>query len=230
MKPTLLLLHGALGSPATLAPLAGLLRDDFAVKTMAFSGHGGSPVDPATFTLAHFGAQVLAALQAEPAPAHVFGYSMGGYAALLAARQEPARFASISTLGTKLDWSPASAAAETRLLDPPAMQAKIPAFVAQLAELHAPADWAAVVQATARLMQAAGENPPLTLADFARIRVPAQLLVGDADHTAGPAASATFAAQLPQGELLVLADTPHPLARVSLALLAGHIRRFALRH
>src|SRR6478609_581107 len=117
MKPTLLLLHGALGSPATLEPLAELLAADFTVKTFAFAGHAGRAVQLETFALPHFAEEVLSFLKThETAPAHIFGYSMGGYAALLAAHQEPARFARITTLGTKLDWSPESAAAEIRFL------------------------------------------------------------------------------------------------------------------
>ena len=126
-KPTLLLLHGALGSPDTLQPLAEQLAADFEVKIFAFSGHGGREVRMEAFSLPHFATEVLAFLTAhETSPAHVFGYSMGGYAALLAAVQEPNRFASITTLGTKLDWSPESAAAETRFLDPEKMLAKVP--------------------------------------------------------------------------------------------------------
>lgn len=229
-KPLLLLLHGALGSPATLQPLANLLAADFTINTLAFAGHGGREVNPATFTLPGFGAEVVAWLQALPAPAHVFGYSMGGYAALLAARQAPTRFASLTTLGTKLDWSPESAAGETRQLDPATMQAKVPAFAEHLRQLHAPADWTAVVTATAQLMRAAGAAPPLTSADYPAISVPVQLLVGDADRSVDAEAVAAVAAQLPHGEFAVLPDTPHPLARVRPELLAERVRRFAQQH
>ncbi|WP_426061683.1 alpha/beta fold hydrolase [Hymenobacter sp. B1770] len=229
-KPTLLLLHGALGSPSTLQPLAERLQEDFAIKTFAFAGHGGGEVRPGTFTLPHFGAEVLAFLREhETEPAHVFGYSMGGYAALLAACQEPARFASITTLGTKLDWSVESAATETRFLDPEKMLAKVPAFAEQLRQRHAPTDWAAVVRATAALMQAAGANPPLTATALAGIPVPVQVLVGDADHTAGSEVGAAMAAQLPKGSYEVLAATAHPLERVDLDMLSLKIREFALR-
>ncbi|MBF9221091.1 alpha/beta fold hydrolase [Hymenobacter ruricola] len=232
MKPTILLLHGAMGSPATLEPLAELLAADFDVKTFAFAGHGGRGVSLATFTLPHFAEEVLSFLKAhETAPAHVFGYSMGGYAALLAAHQEPARFASITTLGTKLDWSPESATAETRFLDPEKMQAKVPAFVEQLRQRHAPADWAAVVRATASMMVVAGAAPPLAAADFATLQVPVQVLMGDGDLTAERGdASRILAEQLPQGHYTVLPNTPHPIERVDITDLASRIRAFALHH
>ena len=231
MKPTLLLLHGALGSPATLEPLAELLKADFEVKMLAFAGHGGRAVEAATFSLPHFANEVREFLAARVAgPAHVFGYSMGGYAALLAASREPARFASISTLGTKLDWSPESAAAETRFLDPEKLLAKVPAFAETLRQRHAPADWAAVLHATAALMTAAGATPPLTAAALAALPVPVQVLVGDADPTAGSPAGRELAALLPLGCVAVLADTLHPLERVNLVRVAALIRSFALQN
>jgi pimeloyl-ACP methyl ester carboxylesterase len=228
MKPTLLLLHGALGSPATLQPLAEQLQGAFTLKTLAFAGHGGRAVNEDQFSLDYFAGEVLEFLQAEEAgPVHVFGYSMGGYAALLAALREPARFASLTTLGTKLDWSPESAAVATRFLDPEKMQAKVPAFAEHLRQLHAPADWQAVVRATARLMQAAGTAPPLTPDSLAALAVPVQMLVGEQDDTAGPEASAAFAAHLPQGRFEVLSSTPHPLERANLTELSHRIQQFA---
>jgi pimeloyl-ACP methyl ester carboxylesterase len=232
MKPTLLLLHGALGSPETLQPLAERLADYFTLKTFAFAGHGGREVNAETVRLPRYAEEVLTYLAAhETGPAHVFGYSMGGYAALLAASREPTRFASITTLGTKLDWSPESAAAETRLLDPDKMLAKVPAFVEVLRQRHAPADWAAVVRAVAGLMTAAGAAPPLAAADFAALPVPVQVLMGDGDLTPERGdASRLLAAQLPQGRYAVLANTPHPIERVDTADLANRIRGFAVAH
>lgn len=229
MKPTLLLLHGALGSPATLQPLANLLAPDFEVRTLAFSGHGGRPVTPETFTLPYFGQEVNEWLAAHTAgPTHIFGYSMGGYAALLAARRQAAQFASITTLGTKFDWSLESAAVATKFLNPAMIQANVPAFAEQLRQLHAPVEWAAVVEATAQLMQAAGTSPPLSPTDLAALPTPVQVLVGDADTTGSPEASAAWAAHLRQGKLALLPNTPHPLERVDLPDLASRIRLFAL--
>lgn len=228
MKPTLLLLHGALGSPAILEPLVELLHADFDVHTLAFAGHGGREVHPETFTLPHFAGEVLTFLEEhEAGPAHVFGYSMGGYAALLAATQAPTRFASISTLGTKLDWTPESAAAETRFLDPDKILAKVPAFAETLRQRHAPADWAAVLRATAALMTAAGTNPLLSPAALAALSVPVQLLVGDADHTAGSPAGRALAAGLPRARFELLPNTGHALEQASPTLLTDRIRQFA---
>ncbi len=226
------MLHGALGSPDTLQPLAERLAAQFTIKTFAFAGHGGREVNTETVSLPHFAEEVRAFLaEYETAPAHVFGYSMGGYAALLAASWEAGLFASITTLGTKLDWSPESAAAEIRLLDPEKMLAKVPAFVEVLRQRHAPADWTALVHAVAALMTAAGDAPPLAAADFSGLHVPVQVLIGDGDLTANRGnASKVLAEHLPQAHYAVLANTPHPIEKVDIADLAARIRDFALSY
>jgi pimeloyl-ACP methyl ester carboxylesterase len=226
MKPIILLLHGALGAGSQLEPLAALLREHAQVEILTFAGHGGLPLVPEEFSMPHFARQVQDAVARLGGPVHVFGYSMGGYAALLAAQAVPSYFATITTLGTKLDWSPAGAAAETRLLDPATIEAKVPAFAEQLRQRHAPTPWAGVVKATAQLMLELGREPLLTAENMAKIELPVLALVGDADATAGTEASAALAGALPQGHYAVLENTPHPLERVDVDRLAERVLKF----
>jgi len=231
MKPNLLLLHGALGSATQLEPLANLLKESAAVYTLNFAGHGGEPLAAEKFNLPHFADQVrelVATLGG--GPVHVFGYSMGGYAALLAALETPKLFASITTLGTKFDWSPASADEATRFLDPEKMAAKVPAFAEQLRQLHAPTPWQHVVMGTAQFMHTLGAAPLLTAENLATIKTPVLALVGDADTTAGVAASQTFVGHLPHATFAVLENTPHPLERANLSDLAQRILAFVEQH
>ncbi|MDO7875750.1 alpha/beta fold hydrolase [Hymenobacter sp. ASUV-10] len=226
MKPHLLLLHGALGTARQLQPLAENLADLATVHTMDFAGHGGQPLVAEDFAMAHFAKQVkefIAALNV--GPVHVLGYSMGGYAALLAAQETPELFASITTLGTKFDWNPASAEAETRFLVPEKMAAKIPAFVERLAQFHAPTPWAKVVEATAVMLRQLGQTAPVSVTQLAATRLPIQVLVGDADQTAGPAASEEFARQLPNATFALLATTPHALEQVRTGELREYLQR-----
>lgn len=226
MKPHLLLLHGALGSARQFHPLAKNLADLATVHMMDFAGHGGQPLVAEDFTMTHFAKQVkelIAGLNV--GPVHVLGYSMGGYAALLAAQETPDLFASITTLGTKFDWNPTSAEAETRFLVPEKMAAKIPAFVERLTQFHAPTPWAEVVEATALMLRKLGQTAPLAAARLATTGLPVQVLVGDADQTAGPAASEEFARQLPDATFALLATTPHALEQVRAEELRGHLQR-----
>jgi len=226
MKPHLLLLHGALGSARQLRPLAENLADLATVHTMDFAGHGGQPLVAEDFAMTHFARQVKAFIAAlNVGPVHVLGYSMGGYAALLAAQETADLFASITTLGTKFDWNPNSAEGETRFLVPEKMAAKIPAFVERLAQFHAPTPWAEVVEATAVMLRELGQTAPLSAPRLVATGLLIQILVGDADQTAGPAASEEFARQLPNAAFALLANTPHALEQVRTEELREHLRR-----
>ncbi|UOQ77600.1 alpha/beta hydrolase [Hymenobacter sp. 5516J-16] len=110
MQHTILLLHGALASEAQLKFLTRELPPFYAVHSFSFTGHAGRPLAAADFTMKCFAQEVTEFIQRQSLPpVHVFGYSMGGYAALSAAVTAPELFRSITTLGTKFDWSPATA-------------------------------------------------------------------------------------------------------------------------
>ncbi|PJJ60873.1 alpha/beta fold hydrolase [Hymenobacter chitinivorans] len=228
MKENLLLLHGALGSDKQLRGLARDLSQYFQVHTFSFSGHGGREIEPAQFNVPAFAQEVIGYLREQNLEAvHVFGYSMGGYVALLAAAEAPGLIKTVTTLGTKFDWSAETLAAETRMLDAATMQEKVPQFAEQLAQTHAPTDWKAVVQATRQLLTALSEQPPLTPARLTKITVPVQILVGELDKTAGVDASSLYASYLPQATFEILMNTPHPLERVNPDELGQRIRRFS---
>ncbi|GAA4382994.1 alpha/beta fold hydrolase [Hymenobacter koreensis] len=227
MKPALLLLHGALGSAQQLQPLADLLAPHFTVQTLNFSGHGGRELIPGEFTMRHFAQEINQFIAAKSlTEVHVFGYSMGGYAALLAATEQPQVFRSITTLGTKFDWSPEGAAAEAQMLNPEKLQAKVPQFAEQLARLHAPAPWQGVVTATAQMMQDLGNAPALHELNLSQLTVPVQVLVGELDKTAGVEDSRQFALYLVNGSFEVLPATPHPLDRANIRDLADRTAQF----
>ncbi|MCB2377180.1 alpha/beta hydrolase [Hymenobacter sp. BT635] len=227
MKENLLLLHGALGSDKQLRALARDLSQFYQVHTFSFSGHGGRALEPAAFNMTGFAREVVEFIREKNLTGvHVFGYSMGGYAALLAAAEAPDLIRTITTLGTKFDWSPETAAAETRMLDAEKIREKVPQFAEQLAQTHAPIEWTAVLDATQRMMLELGQHPPLTPEKLTRIMIPVQILVGELDKTAGVDGSSLFASYLPQATFEILMNTPHPLERVNPDELAGRISRF----
>ncbi len=226
MTRPLLLLHGALGDSSQFASLRPHLEDTFTLHTPDFPGHGACPLG-APLTMPALAAQVIAALDAAQLPqADVFGYSMGGYAALLAASGQPQRFRRIFTLGTRLLWSPEAAARETRLLDPARMLEKVPQFARALAARHTALGWEALLAHTAQMLIALGENPPLTLAEFAAIRLPVRLAIGDRDTTAGLEETLQVYRALPEASLQIFPSTPHPLDRLPPAALAVEIKAF----
>jgi len=95
MQP-IILLHGALGSANQLQPLAEALESNFEVHTFNFSGHGGRPFGNKQFSISLFSEQINEYMQVSGiSRAPVFGYSMGGYAAMYLA--SPPRWPSSSS-------------------------------------------------------------------------------------------------------------------------------------
>lgn len=231
--PDLVLVHGALGSATQFAPVqqafaaTGAYRS---VHVIELPGHGDTPLAPAHrfdmpgFTDALEGDLVSRGLQ-RPL---VFGYSMGGYVALLLAARAPGRLAGIVTLGTMLHWTPAVAAGAVRRLDPAVLRTKVPAFAAVLEARHARAGgWEAVLGNTAALLTALGAAPPLTDDVLRTVHCPVHLLVGDRDDSVSLEDAARAASHLPHARASLLADTPHPIEQVPLEALVREVGELA---
>jgi pimeloyl-ACP methyl ester carboxylesterase len=221
-----LLLHGALGTRDQL----GLLREVLpGVRTLAveFRGHGERPIPDEGLSMEVFLRDIEDALDAAGwSEAHLFGYSMGGYAALLYAHRFPQQVASVVTLGTKLKWDREGLDRELRLLDPQKMKEKVPHFAMDLLTQHGPERWEHLVRATARLITGLHEQPPLSREQLEGVTCPAMLCVGDRDRTAVPEHTLEAARWMPHGSTLVLPNTQHPFDAVDLNALLPHLRAF----
>ena len=227
----LVLLHGALGAAAQLAPLAERLTGAHAPLVPELPGHGATPLGDGPLRVerlaGHLVPQLEAALAARGAErARIFGYSMGGYVALHLAATRPDLVARVTTLGTRLAWTPEGAARETAQLDPAAIRAKVPRFAQLLEARHTALGWEALLAETAGLMRALGDRPLLTAETFAAIPCPVRIAVGDRDVTVTIEESRDAARALPQGELEVLPATPHPFERVPIERLAWSVGEF----
>ena len=224
MKKPLLLLHGALGSAAQFDTLRQELSADRVVFAPGFPGHGGQSTDT-EFSIACFAESVLGFLDKHNLPqVDIFGYSMGGYVAYWLARQRPERVGRIITLGTKLAWSPETAAQETAMLNPEKIAAKVPAFAQMLADRHAPADWQVVVRKTADVLHNLGNGAALGPDNFRAIACPVVVGLGEADNMVTREESEQVAAWLPNGRFEVLPGVKHPFEQVDQKMLAGWLR------
>jgi pimeloyl-ACP methyl ester carboxylesterase len=223
----LLLLHGALGAAAQFDALVPLLAGRQDAGRFDFEGHGAAPLRARAFAIEHFAENVTEYLDAHGLGAvDLFGYSMGGYVALYLARTQPARVRRVATLGTKLAWTPEVAAREVALLDPAQISARVPRFAAALAARHRAAGWEQVCAHTAALLAQLGARPALGADDFAAIAQPVRLGVGDRDTTVTLDETAAAYHALPQGELAVWPNTPHPWEKVALERAAREIGEF----
>jgi pimeloyl-ACP methyl ester carboxylesterase len=217
MTNPILILHGALGSASQLAPVKSAMeRDGRQVHSLNFSGHGGAPFQN-NFGIERFADDTLQYIKSHQIDrVDIFGYSMGGYVALWLAKQHPELVGKIVTLGTKFDWSIESALQEIKKLNAEKIIEKIPAFARILENRHAPNDWKLLLQKTADMMMALGENPLITKEILQTIQHPTIICLGDLDDMADRNYSERVASFLPSGTFHLLENTPHPIEKVDL--------------
>jgi len=222
----ILLLHGALGTRAQLQPLSSLLRQ-YEVHTLNFSGHGDACPAASDLSIQLLAEETAAYLDDHKLPpVPIFGYSMGGYVAMYLARHYPGKVSGVITLGTKYHWDAATAARELKMLDAGVIEQKVPAFAAALQERHAPQDWKQVLAATAALMQGLGQAPALSPEDYAAIRIPCLVMLGDRDQMVSLQETLDVYRALPQAQLAVLPNTPHPIEKADADLVSVLVQRF----
>jgi pimeloyl-ACP methyl ester carboxylesterase len=226
LKP-LILLHGALGAETQLNTLKQALSyEGFVVYTLNFSGHGGSPFKN-EFGIETFANDLLIFMELNGIQdADIFGYSMGGYVALWFAYLNADKVGRIVTLGTKFDWTEASALHEIKKLDPEKILEKIPAFARLLETRHAPNDWKLLMNKTADMMLQLGAKPVINVPVLERIKNEVLILLGDKDDMADREFSITTSRQLPNGEFMLLSETPHPIEKIDLKNLQHLIKEF----
>jgi pimeloyl-ACP methyl ester carboxylesterase len=220
----LILVHGALGCASQLAYLQESLGSTHTTRVVELEGHGSTRAPSDRYSMQRFAANIDASITARAA---IFGYSMGGYAALLLAAQRPERVASVVTLGTKFAWTSEVAAKETSRLDPATIRVKVPAFADQQEQRHRGAGgWESVMKKTAALIKELGDHPLVDDALLANITQPVRLMVGDRDAMVSVDETASCSRKLVQGQLAVLPGTPHPIEQVRPALLSSMILDF----
>lgn len=193
------------------------------VYRMNFPGHCGLPVHNPAFLPQMVEALVQFVGERRLEGCRVFGYSMGGYAALWAASLHPDLFSEIRTLGTKFDWTQESAEREAGMLDAEKIEVKVPQFAAVLAKRHAPADWKQVLANTKRLMADLGSGNKLGQAELAGINIPVVIGRGELDNMVTEAESMEAATWLPNGTFTTLSGAKHPLEQIDMVALAAYV-------
>lgn len=220
----LILLHGALGAALQLDQLKEKLANQFDVFSFNFYGHGRGPiVEP--YSIENFAAQLnLFILQNQLNQPSIFGYSMGGYVALYHAVKYPNQLNTIITLGTKFNWTAASAEKEVKFLDPEKIENKAPAFANYLSKLHGTENWKSVLGHTADMMLKLGATPSLKATDFKAINVACHLGLGDQDTMVTEDETKHVANLIPNSNFYLLPNTPHPIDKINVNLIADKIQ------
>ena len=223
----LLLLHGAIGSSEQLLPLRDALGPEHSLYTLDFSGHAGKRLNGSAFSIELFARETLAFLdQNNIDKINIFGYSMGGYVALYLAKRHPERVNKIVTLATKFHWDEATSAKEVQMLNPEKISQKLPAFAETLRLRHAPNDWQRVLRLTGEMMLTMGADNPLKTEDLATVATPTLVMLGDRDKMVTLDETVSAYRALPNAQLCVLPNTPHPIEQVDARQVVQIIERF----
>lgn len=210
MKNHLYLLHGALGSAQSFKHVLPFL-DQSSITALDFAGHGSRSAEELDFDLNAFANDLVKHIRLNATgPVDIFGYSMGGYVALIAARIAPERIGTIITYGTKFDWNPESSEREVRKLDVNFLKQKAPDFLKSLENQHGD-QWEMVLLKTAKMMQALGERPAMNADQFQSIQHQIHLYRGALDRMVSEEETLQVHRLMTQSTFEELPDMPHQL-------------------
>lgn len=222
----LILLHGALGNEHQFDKLVPKLKQLGAIHRFNFEGHGQAGSLEGPLKMDYFVENVLGYMQEHNlSEANFFGYSMGGYVALLLAKYNPEKVNKIATLGTILQWNPTVAERESRYLHPAKIEEKVPDFAERLSNMH-PDGWELLVEKTREMLLKLGNKPKIKEEDWKSLDLSVRLHIGDQDNTADLVATISVFKQLPNAQLCVLPETPHPIEKVDFGLLSQSLISF----
>ena len=223
----ILLLHGAIGSSAQLEPLKNNLSGSFHVHTLNFTGHSGGEIPAEPFSIEMFAADIIRFIDKNGFTGiDIFGYSMGGYAALYAALKNPGKIGKIFTLATKFEWTPEIAEREIKMLDAEKIKLKVPKFAEELLMRHGADKWTIVLEKTAEMMHALGNNNLLTHERLGEVNNEVLVGIGDSDKMVTLEETIAAYRSLPNAKLIVLPGTPHPIEHVDINRASTEIKEF----
>jgi pimeloyl-ACP methyl ester carboxylesterase len=223
----LILLHGALGHSSNFEPYEQYLSEHFRVHKILFQGHGDTSIPADGIRMISYVEQLNQYCEEHALKEiNIFGYSMGGYVALVYALQYPGKVSSILTLATKLNWTEEGATKESKMLNPEVIAERVPKYAAQLAILHGTEHWKALLPAIAGMMIDLGRQPLLTTENYAHINTKVQLMLGDKDVMVSLDEIVQAAKAIPEARLAVLPNTKHPIEQVRPALLMNLMKDF----
>lgn len=212
----IVVLHGANGCGAEMAPLAAPLGEFGRVLAPDLPGHGGREMpDSGAFSIRASAEDVVAVLDREKvADAWLVGYSLGGYLALYLARHFPGRVRGACALAAKFVFDADTVARWTYLAQPGRLRRPGNPRAAELDRAHAPRDWTPITLANARLFEALGREPELGAADLAAIARPVLLVNANRDSLVSWKETVDTSKRIPGARLVMFYGLAHPLARV----------------
>lgn len=224
-KPSILFLHGALGTAQDMNPLMNLMQErGFTTYSFNFSGHGKNAAEPSEFRIDLFARDLEAFLKQQKIENPVvFGYSMGGYVALYhKANYEDSPIKMIFTYGTKFNWSENAVSKELPMLNPDHLLEKFPHFAEMLQDKHGER-WKQLLRSTAHMMQHLERLDGLTREDMSDIDIPVILILGDQDRAVTSEETHLTSSWLHHSQIKTISHSKHELERTNLREIADTI-------
>ncbi len=225
MKPTLVIIPGALGAAVQFNTLKRLLADHYEILVFEIPGYGQDKHTDA-FSIGHFAENLVEELSSKNIhQPFVFGYSMGAYIASYAALNLNFELKKLYSLGTKFFWDEATSKKEAAMLNYNILAEKFPKYIENLNAIHA-AGAQTILEKTASLMLDLGKQPAVNPTDLAKINCPIRIAVGDSDKMIPLEAAHQVFKFCSQGSFEVVPDTRHEIDRVNPELLSQNLIRF----
>jgi pimeloyl-ACP methyl ester carboxylesterase len=226
-KPYLLLLPGLLGAISSQwRPFLKPLSENYRLLLVDLRGHGRSQNNAATLDISQMLGDLTGLLdQLNIERLHIAGYSLGGYLGLLLAINQPRRVATLLMHATKFYWTADSAAKMRQQLDPDVMAQKVPTYADQLVQEHGGRQWRVLVRQAAELTASLVDSD-LSERQLKNAQLPVLVSVGDRDELVPLPEAYRLSRALPQGSMLVLPNTRHPLQTVRLVPLLPMMQAF----
>lgn len=211
----IVLLHGALGCSSDLNAISSELeKNDLKPYRFSFSGHGKTPYHNA-FGIEQFTSELENYIRENNlSNPIVFGYSMGGYVALLLASKQPKLIGNIITLGTKFNWNKQTVEKETAMLNPDVISQKVPAFAKSLEQKHGE-NWKTLLHKTAILMWEIHEKNFLNNETLKGIQIKTLVGLGDKDNMVSMEETYHVYRTLSKANMYMLPETKHILETVN---------------
>jgi pimeloyl-ACP methyl ester carboxylesterase len=226
VKPSLVILHGALGCAEQFREWKNFLDGKYECHLFNFPGHGSRSNEPVEFSIENFSNELGKYIQERKLEKpHVLGYSMGGYIALCFALKDGASLGKIVTIATKFDWNPETANKEAGYLEPNIIENKIPQLAIQLKERHGD-HWKNVTERTAAMMRGLGENPLLTTENIKIVDNQVRFCVGDKDKMVGVQETFSMYRNATNASFCVMPDTAHVPEKMSLQRISYELDEF----
>jgi pimeloyl-ACP methyl ester carboxylesterase len=225
-KQNIILLHGALGSCQSFNLLLPIFSSSYKIWTFDFGGHGINSLDIDISASLLRDQLINYILKNEIENATVFGYSMGGYIALMANLKKPEFFKKIITLGTKFNWDEVIAQREIKQLEFIKNLPSIHPFKMQLIETHGQDGYLNCIHQTGRIMLELGQKKILNTETFSLIKSEVLLLVGALDNMVSIDETQNAAKSIQCAEHIVIPETKHPIEKVDAYELLRIIKLF----